>query len=101
MSDWAPPACGLLERGLADPVTLACLGLAVGLVGAVAAGFVAFRTALHARSPVAPIGDGGLVDLWRLWRQRERTTPVGCALVCAAPTSGDRTRGARSTGAAA
>jgi hypothetical protein len=96
MTDWPTPACGLLDGGSSDAVTLACLVVAVLLVGAIAAGFVAAWTAPRARRAPAgrSIGDARLLDLWRLCRQRGSATPARRPRPSALATSADGTRAA-------
>lgn len=101
MSDRLASVCGVLGGGLDDPVTLACLVPAAGLVGSIGAGFGALRTTPGARPAGAQPGDGGLFDLWRLGRQLGGAAPSAGRSLCTGSTSVDRTRVHRSTAAAA
>jgi hypothetical protein len=66
-------ACGFLDPGSAEGLTLACALVAALLAGAVAAGFLRLRSAR--RVPACGCGAAspdGLLATWRLYRQLGR-----------------------------
>lgn len=96
MNAWAA-ACGLLDDGLADAVSLACVFVGVAVVAAIGVGFAVLSRARRARAG-GPVDDWGLAEVWRLSHPRRGPAPDRAPLR-AAPTSADRTREASSIGA--
>lgn len=93
MTEWIGSQCRLLTPELATTVNIACLGLALFVLGAIALGFWRWRAPLGlgaSRAAASSVEfDSGLRSAWRLYRHLGRPAVDGSA---AATFRADRVR---------